>query len=406
MLASRPCEAIPIDLRHQAMCKMLSAKDRRFVPFIQALERMKTVLGDPELRKAYPKDPQRRTVSLLALDGGGVKGIFSVLILHAIMEEITIQSKGIKDAGEKARPCDYFDLIGGTSTGGLLAIMLGRLRMDTSSCLRTYGEMSKQIFDRYDGIPFIRPALTAASALMGVPWFSGPRLKAAICGTIEENLSSREKATVIRSDFRAEDVELLDGFEPSRSRCFVCAVPKGQRSAERIRSYRSIDPSANKTSNFKIWEAALATSAAPMYFPAISIQGQTYFDGGLDCNNPVIEVIREAETEFPGARVKAVVSVGTGMGKIEEPEPFLHNVFMSFVQRATDTEGKHEELMEDRRYEDLRAGYFRFQGDLRLGEIDLADAKRLEEIEKLAAQYLDSREGKALVQSCAARLLA
>jgi len=47
------------------------------------------------------------------------------LILKEIMEEIQRQS----GAQETPLPCQYFDLIGGTSTGGLIAIMLGRLRM-------------------------------------------------------------------------------------------------------------------------------------------------------------------------------------------------------------------------------------------------------------------------------------
>ena len=62
---------------------------------------------------------------LLSLDGGGVRGLSSLLILREIMEEIRRQS----GAEETPLPCQYFDLIGGTSTGGLIAVMLGRLRM-------------------------------------------------------------------------------------------------------------------------------------------------------------------------------------------------------------------------------------------------------------------------------------
>lgn len=65
------------------------------------------------------------TPRILSLDGGGVRGLSSLLILREIMEEIGRQSQ----ASETPRPCEYFDLIGGTSTGGLIAIMLGRLGM-------------------------------------------------------------------------------------------------------------------------------------------------------------------------------------------------------------------------------------------------------------------------------------
>jgi patatin-like phospholipase/acyl hydrolase len=64
---------------------------------------------------------------LLSLDGGGVRGLSSLLILREIMEEIQRQSD--REANDVPLPCQYFDLIGGTSTGGLIAIMLGRLRM-------------------------------------------------------------------------------------------------------------------------------------------------------------------------------------------------------------------------------------------------------------------------------------
>lgn len=62
---------------------------------------------------------------ILSLDGGGVRGLSSLLILREIMEEIRRRIK----AAEAPLPCEYFDLIGGTSTGGLIAIMLGRLGM-------------------------------------------------------------------------------------------------------------------------------------------------------------------------------------------------------------------------------------------------------------------------------------
>ena len=53
-----------------------------------------------------------------------MKGLSSLLILREIMADIEEQA----DATD-VRPCDYFDLIGGTSTGGLIAIMLGTLGM-------------------------------------------------------------------------------------------------------------------------------------------------------------------------------------------------------------------------------------------------------------------------------------
>ena len=62
---------------------------------------------------------------ILALDGGGVRGLSSLLILQKLMDEVADK----KGDGKPALPCEYFDLICGTGTGGLIALMLGRLRM-------------------------------------------------------------------------------------------------------------------------------------------------------------------------------------------------------------------------------------------------------------------------------------
>ncbi len=69
-----------------------------------------------------------RVPRILSLDGGGVRGLSSLLILRDIMEDIERRT----EADETPKPCEYFDLIGGTSTGGLIAIMLGLLGMVTS----------------------------------------------------------------------------------------------------------------------------------------------------------------------------------------------------------------------------------------------------------------------------------
>jgi patatin-like phospholipase/acyl hydrolase len=69
---------------------------------------------------------------VLALDGGGVRGLSSLLIVEGIMREvlrIKVQKRQATEDDPLPLPCEYFDLICGTSTGGLIAIMLGRFRM-------------------------------------------------------------------------------------------------------------------------------------------------------------------------------------------------------------------------------------------------------------------------------------
>lgn len=68
---------------------------------------------------------------ILSLDGGGVRGISSLYILKELMAQLRRQYQCDNDTDEipSLKPCDYFDLICGTSTGGLIALMLGGLSM-------------------------------------------------------------------------------------------------------------------------------------------------------------------------------------------------------------------------------------------------------------------------------------
>ena len=81
-----------------------------------------------------------KELCLLSLDGGGVRGLASLLILKRIMESI--------DHLNPPKPCDYFDMIGGTSTGGLIAIMLGRLKMTVDECIDAYVGLAQSIFTK------------------------------------------------------------------------------------------------------------------------------------------------------------------------------------------------------------------------------------------------------------------
>lgn len=79
-------------------------------------------------------------IQLLALDGGGVRGLSSLMILQQLMATINPESP--------PKPCDYFDMIGGSSTGGLIAIMLGRLQMTVGDCIEAYTSLSDRIFKK------------------------------------------------------------------------------------------------------------------------------------------------------------------------------------------------------------------------------------------------------------------
>jgi patatin-like phospholipase/acyl hydrolase len=59
---------------------------------------------------------------LLALDGAGVRGLTSLMILQQLMATV--------DPTTPPKPCEYFDMIGGTSTGGYVILSIASLRSD------------------------------------------------------------------------------------------------------------------------------------------------------------------------------------------------------------------------------------------------------------------------------------
>jgi patatin-like phospholipase/acyl hydrolase len=76
---------------------------------------------------------------ILSLDGGGVRGISSLYILKELMDQVKRQQAddNLSETIPDLRPCNVFDLICGTSTGGLIALMLGRLEMVISPALKS-----------------------------------------------------------------------------------------------------------------------------------------------------------------------------------------------------------------------------------------------------------------------------
>jgi patatin-like phospholipase/acyl hydrolase len=116
--------------------------------------------GDDHTGKSWAtivNDPWQPLI--LCLDGGGIRGYSSLLILKRLMGEITRWER-IFEAMERPSterrtfnedellPCHYFDFMYGTSTGGLIATMLGRLRMTVTVCLDTYKVVGNELFGK------------------------------------------------------------------------------------------------------------------------------------------------------------------------------------------------------------------------------------------------------------------
>lgn len=90
------------------------------------------------------------------------------LILQELMHRTFVEIEGrAPKRSEIPKPCDHFDLIVGTGTGGLIALMLGRLRLDIETCKELYVRLTRMVFETdktIAGIPY-RSTLFKATKL-------------------------------------------------------------------------------------------------------------------------------------------------------------------------------------------------------------------------------------------------
>lgn len=321
-----------------------------------------------------------------------MRGLFSIIVLEKLMEEV--RKIDAPDKEDALKPCNYFDLICGTSTGGLLALMLGRLRMDVHDCKEVYKSLSSQVFKK----PKLRfPGKMALDAIRGKAWFSGERLESNIQKIVKQHISKSEEEQLKEQGIKIEDAPLAT-TNNNNSRCFVCALVEGGHGCDRLRSYAV---SAGAGGPFcTIWQAARATSAAPLYFPPITINCRKYFDGGMHSNNPILEVVKEAIRPDEGHRFDAIVSIDCGLSKLVNPSGGLVHVAKGLVSHVTDTEVRHKEFQRD--YPHLKEVYSRFQETTKLGSIGLADYDKLQDIEDLAEDFI--KAGIEEIRQCARRI--
>lgn len=285
--------------------------------------------------------------------------------------------------------------------------------MDLFECKEAYLSLSKIIFQRRTW-QFVKYFYN----LIGRRSHCGKALKHAVNEVVRTHLKSPERDIIKGARWSA--VSLVDPIcSPTKTyvptaefvRCrivnpisFVCTTVDGSHAVRRLRTYKS-----NQDVNRGPWtisQACRATTAAPSYFPPLRLRGRTYWDGAMKANNPIAEVIHEAKSEFgEGSYFKAIVSIGTGRAKHQNP-PSNAMTFINYaLQQIADTQAKHEEF--EAHNLGLRDRYFRFNEDKwedRLHRIDLAAWEMLPEVEKLANEYVNSVDGSDHIKRCALNL--
>jgi patatin-like phospholipase/acyl hydrolase len=190
-----------------------------------------------------------RRFQILSLDGGGIRGLFAAAVLAAVEEDV------------QTSVTEHFDLIAGTSTGGIVAIALG-LGLRPAEIVSFYEKFGPRIFSNPMGWRWFRQWVTSKYA-------EGP-LEAALRETLGERLfgESRKRLVVPAYNLNDDDV-------------YVFRTP---HAAHLRRDHR-----------LPAWQVALATAAAPTFFPACrSVDRIRLIDGGVWANNPTMVAIVEA----------------------------------------------------------------------------------------------------------------
>lgn len=204
---------------------------------------------------------------ILALDGGGVRGVFTAAVLASIEEDYHVSV------------VDRFDLIAGTSTGGIIALALG-LGLTPRDILEFYRRHGANIFGNRFGWRDIAHFFRRKYA-------SGP-LRNALVDTFGERRFGESRKRLVIPAYNLADNDV-----------YVFRTPHLEHLRRDYRAYA--------------WQVAMATSAAPSYFPAsFDTDGLRLVDGGVWANNPSLVALVEAVGPLGIDQSKvAIFSVGT-----------------------------------------------------------------------------------------------
>ena len=258
-----------------------------------------------------------KTVRILSLDGGGMRGYLSATFLKRFCVQAGIPANQLFNS---------FDIITGTSIGGIQALGYA-YGQSPDNMLQFFSSKGASIFYYNSILPL---SAYKFSVIMGLPTYPTTFYgQAPLQTALEEvfgttlKLSDLPGKVIIPSWDAGEDSSTIfsniTGFEP-----FMTGA------------------------NTEVVNVGLATSAAPLYFPSATVSGETLIDGGVYQNNPVTTAFSVARQLFPQATRLCVLSVGTGVAhNAFVPETALRSAFEPTVEGDLEVDA----LMQDVQYE-------------------------------------------------------
>ncbi|PHH65191.1 hypothetical protein CDD82_1698 [Ophiocordyceps australis] len=413
-------------------------------------------------RKDTTRGPPLR---VLSLDGGGVRGYSMLIIIQELMHRTFVELEGrAPRRHEIPKPCHHFDLIVGTGTGGLIALMLGRLRLDLETCKELYVRLTRMVFETdktIAGIPYrstlfkasrleeaieqcvrehtvltregndgeaksdsddhelVSPLTPAQRSSAG----SYPRRHSSNASTV--SFSARSPAAqmaikpALNSRYGNAHARLYDARE-NRTKTAVTAIYKGSPRGSPPALLRSYDSRREPPPEFdcKIWEAGRATCAIGLAFKPIQI-GQSWFhDDGVGTFNPAPEALDEAVVnEWPGREVGVFVSVGTGRrprGTDGANHQLWYEGFLGelaearrrLIAKIEGCEDIHDYMMRDHLSKrGVNAeNYYRLNVEVGVGEFGMNEWHRLGDISTGTRRYMAREAEQKMIQGVSTKL--
>ncbi|OXA83358.1 patatin-like phospholipase family protein [Flavobacterium columnare] len=329
-------------------------------------------------------------IRILSLDGGGIRGIITCVILKYIEEQLQ------KEDNPNAKIGNYFDLIAGSSTGGLLACFL--LHPDNSNQALFSVNKAMDLYQKEGGKIF------NTSFWEGIfnPF-----------GLFNEKISQKNIEKELDIIFGKTELKKL--IKP----CLITSYDIHQRKAKFFCSHEA----HTDLENFYVKDVCRATSAAPTYFEPAKIKslyGQefTLIDGGVYANNPALCAFAEAskipfskilnnpnKVDYPEVKDLIIVSIGTGevlkpyafekfqeAGKIKWISPLIDILLSSNAE----TVNYHLSTMYQALGTRNRKNYYRLAPLLRNAspEMDNTTEKNIYELIQAGMYYVDQNREK------------